>query len=155
MNMLNRIFDYITRFEIRNVICETNGGQEVWVHLINDEAKKRRTTINIIEVHQSKSKESRILALQPYWERGDLLLKRGMIELEDQFDRFRVPINGIVDVLDALAMRIQDEIPMSVSVSTISEKIKNRKQYGWINGVYIPPSPDQVMSEGVEELIPS
>ena len=155
VNMLGKIFDYISRFSIRNVIVEINGGQEVWVHLINDEAKKRRVSINIVEVHQSKSKESRILALQAYWERGDLLLKRGMIELEDQFDRFRVPINGIVDVLDALAMRIQEEIPMSISSFPVSVGSKVNRKYGWVNGAYIPPGPQQIMSERALELIPS
>ena len=154
-NILNKIFDYVSRFQIKNVIVETNGGQEVWVHLLNDESKKRKVVLNVIEVHQSKSKESRILALQPYWERGDLLLKRGMVELENQIDTFRVPVNTMVDVLDALAMRIQDEVPMSISRSLFSQSGRKVSQHGWGNGIFIPPSPGEVMNEKAEELIPS
>ena len=154
MTILGKLFDYVQRFGIRNVIVETNGGQEVWVYLIEDEAKKRKTTLNVIPVHQNKSKESRILALQPYWERGDLLLKRGMIELEGQFDTFRVPVNGLVDVLDALAMRIQEEVPMSVNSARNFSEHKSRKS-GWNNGIYVPPTLDEVMNEKVVELIES
>ena len=85
-NMINKIFAEMARFKIKDVIVETNGGQEVYEHLLKDESKKRSVAINVIGVHQHKSKESRILALQSYWERGDLLLKQGMVELEDQFE---------------------------------------------------------------------
>lgn len=152
-NMINRIFDYIVRFQVRDIVVETNGGQEVYVHLLNDEAKKRKVAVNIIEVHQHKSKESRILALQPHWERGDLLLKPGMIELEDQFDRFRVPINGNVDILDALAMRIQEEVPMSVSQATRRMDDESEGRFGWIGGAYIPPTMSRI-DKGYQELVP-
>lgn len=155
-NMMNKIFDYMNRFVIRDVVVETNGGQEVYAYLLKDESKKRKVNLNIIEVHQSRSKESRILALQPYWERGDLLLKQGMIELEDQIDRFRVPVNSMCDVLDALAMRIQKEIPLSISQSIFKSANSNyvSKKSGWINGCYIPPGPKE-FEKNYQELIPS
>jgi len=34
------------------------------------------------------------------------------------------------------------------------KRVENNK-YGWKNGVYTPPSPQQIMDEMVEELIPS
>lgn len=149
--MINKIFDYVSRFRCKDVVVETNGGQEVYVHLLNDESKKRKVSINIIEVHQHRSKESRILALQPYWERGDLLLKEGMIELEEQLEMFRIPIVSNVDILDALAMRIQEEIPLSINRFIKQEK--NNNKFGWIDGCYIPPTPNQILSDYPNELI--
>jgi len=35
------------------------------------------------------------------------------------------------------------------------EKRTENKKYGWKNGVYTPPSPEQIMNERYEELIPS
>ena len=157
LGMINKIFEYMNRFGCKNVIVETNGGQEVYVHLLHDEAKKRKVSINVIEVHQSRSKESRILALQSYFERGDLLLKQGMTELEDQFNLFRVPINSQVDVLDALAMRIQEEIPMTISQGNFPSKDQdvNYHEWGWHNGVYIPPSQKDFEGMNYTELIKS
>ena len=107
--MIDRIFDYVTRFKIRKFIVETNGGQEAWVKLLQDEQRARNVFFEVVPLHQHKDKTSRILALQPRHESGNLLLKEGMIELEEQMTRF--PVSAKLDVVDALAMVHQTAEP--------------------------------------------
>lgn len=42
--------------------------------------------------------------LQPRWESGNLLLKQGMVELEEEIMRF--PIGEHDDIIDALSMQL-------------------------------------------------
>lgn len=134
---MDKIFEYVVRFQTKKVVVEVNGGQAVYVQLLEDESKRRKIPIEIISVNQHRNKEVRIMALQPYWERGDLLLKPGMVELEDQFDTFRIPSNTKVDILDAIAMRIQDEIPITYRTFPITE-LYGKPKTGWVGDSYIP-----------------
>lgn len=106
-NIINAIFDFVIRFRCSEVGIESNGYQEVLCYLIKDEMEKRQIYFNITEINQNEDKAMRILTLQPIWERGDLLIKPGMVEIEKQFDDFRKPIVSPVDILDTLAMRLQ------------------------------------------------
>ena len=45
-----------------------------------------------------------VIALQPLWEQGNILLKQGMVELEDELQRF--PVSRHDDLIDSLAMTI-------------------------------------------------
>jgi len=100
--MINKIFEYASRFKWKKLVVETNGGQEVYVKLIQDEQRRRNVFFEIYPIHHTKDKFSRIMALQPRWESGNLLLKQGMSELEDQMLRFPVAVKN--DIVDALAM---------------------------------------------------
>lgn len=100
--MINKIFEYASKFQWKKLLIETNGGQEVYVKLVQEEQRKRNVFFEVVPVHHTKDKFSRIIALQPRWESGNLLLKQGMAELEDQMLRFPVATKN--DIVDALAM---------------------------------------------------
>lgn len=100
--MFDLIFKYAQVYRWRRFAVETNGGQEVYVNLLREEQRKRNVFFEIVPLHHIKDKFSRIIALQPRWESGNLLLKQGMSELEDQMLRF--PVSAKLDIVDALAM---------------------------------------------------
>ena len=107
----SRIIDRIVEYHLRygTPVCgiEAVGYQEVLCTLLIDELKKRGLKMEVVPIHQNEDKARRIICMQPYWERGDLLLKRGQAELEDQLEKFRKPIVAACDILDAFAMRWQ------------------------------------------------
>lgn len=106
-----RIIDKIIEFHLVHgtPVCgiEAVGYQEVLCLLLRDELKKRKLTMEVVAIHQNEDKARRIICLQPYWERNDLLIKRGMAQLEEQLLKFRKPIVAAVDILDAIAMKFQ------------------------------------------------
>ena len=108
--IIEKVFEYVQRFGARVVGIESNGYQEVLCVLMEEEIRKRRMSFQVTPIRQNEDKARRIIGLQPYWERGDLLLKPGMVELAEQFDQFRRPITVKVDILDALAMRLQVDV---------------------------------------------
>jgi len=105
MDMIDGIFKYVTTFKCKKFGIETNGGQEVYIKLVKEEMRKRNIFFDLVPIHQHRDKFSRIMALQPRYESGNLLLKQGMVELEDQLARF--PVADKVDILDGLAMIMQ------------------------------------------------
>ena len=78
--------------------------QKVFLHLLTLEMRKRKKFFNIMPINPHRDKFTRIMALQPWWEQGNILLKHGMIELEEEFDRFPRGMND--DILDTLAMAV-------------------------------------------------
>ena len=100
--MMDKIFEYAQKYRWKGFGIETNGGQEIYVKLLQEEQRKRNVFFKIIPLHHIKDKFSRIIALQPRYEIGNLLLKQGMTELEDQLLRF--PVSSKLDIVDAFAM---------------------------------------------------
>lgn len=108
--MFDKIFEYAQKYGWRKFALEVNGGQEVYVKLLQEEQRKRNVFFEIVPLHHIKDKFSRIIALQPRHESGNLLLKQGMIELEDQMLRF--PVSSKLDIVDAFAMIQEIAVPM-------------------------------------------
>ena len=108
--MFDKIFEYAQKYRWRKFALEVNGGQEVYVKLLQEEQRKRNVFFEIVPLHHIKDKFSRIIALQPRYESGNLLLKQGMMELEDQLLRF--PVSSKLDIVDAFAMIQEIAIPM-------------------------------------------
>lgn len=115
--MIDKIFSFVQTYRQKSGVIrvgvETNGGQEIYLQLLQEEQRKRNLFFEIVPIHQHVDKSSRIRALQPRWESGNLLLKQGMTELEEQLTRF--PIAEKVDILDALAMQLQVSNPQHLS----------------------------------------
>ena len=122
--MMDCIFDYVVRHGAKIVGVETNGGQEVYMSLIQEEMRKRRIFFALVGIHQHQDKFSRIMALQPRWESGNLLLKPGMVELYNQMLRF--PVGSKVDILDAFAMIHQ------LIVAPMAEVSVPKKEYSYL-----------------------
>lgn len=115
--IMDKIFEYFLKYLMKSkgehkVGVEVNGGQEIWIKLLEEEMRKRNVFFQLVPIRQHIDKFSRIIALQPRWESGNLLLKQGMVELEDQMSRF--PVGKKVDILDALAMQEQVMEPQFV-----------------------------------------
>lgn len=105
--IIDKIIEYLLRFGSNVCGIEAVNYQEVLCTLLADELKKRGLRMEVVPIHQNEDKARRIICLQAPWERGDLLIKRGMPELEEQVEKFRKPIVAKCDILDAIAMRMQ------------------------------------------------
>lgn len=102
--MVDKIFDMVTRRKPQCVFVEAVAYQRVFLHLLNVEMQKRKVSFPLAPVIPHKDKFSRIMALQPWWEQGNILLKPGMSELEEEFDRFPRALHD--DILDTVAMAV-------------------------------------------------
>lgn len=102
--VINHVFDMWGKSPTLYVGVESVIYQKVLIHLLDLECKKRGVFLRIVPIIPHKSKFQRIMGLQPLWESGNILLKRGMIELEDEFSRF--PRGKHDDILDTLAMQL-------------------------------------------------
>lgn len=112
--MVDKIFDMVERSKPQCVFVEAVAYQRVFLYLLNVEMQKRKKSFAIAPVMPHKDKFQRIMALQPWWEQGNILLKQGMVELEEEFDRFPRALND--DVLDTVAMAVpivHGTIPMT------------------------------------------
>ena len=99
--MFDKMFSMAMIYKWKKLAVETNGGQEIYVKLIQEEQRKRNVFFEIVPIHHTRDKTSRIQAMQGRHESGNLLLKQGMSELEDQMLRF--PVAAKNDIVDALA----------------------------------------------------
>lgn len=101
---IDYVFDYVNSENPWAVGIEANAYQRVFIHLLNLEMKKRNKSFQIFPIVQHRDKFTRLMGLQPLWESGDILLKQGMVELEEEFDRF--PRGMHDDILDTLEMAL-------------------------------------------------
>lgn len=105
--IIDKVIEYLLVHGANVCGIEAVGYQEVLCTLLVDELKKRKLKMDVVPIHQNEDKARRIICLQPYWERNDFLIKRGMAKLEEQLQKFRKPIVAACDVLDAIAMKFQ------------------------------------------------
>lgn len=110
--VLERIFEYVLKYRCKRVGIEGVAYQRAMVNLVLDEQRKRNIFFEVIPILHSKDKFSRIIALQPRWQTGNLLVKQGMVELEEELARF--PVSEHDDVADALAMQLSVIQPMGL-----------------------------------------
>lgn len=111
--VLERIFEYVMKYRVRRVGIEGVAYQRAMVHLVMDEQRKRNIFFEVIPILSTKDKFSKIISLQPRYESGNLLLKQGMVELEDELSRF--PVGKHDDIADALAMQLAVYEPHGLS----------------------------------------
>jgi len=126
--IIDKVVEYFLRFGANVCGVEAVNYQEVLKILLDDELKKRGLNMEVLAIDQTEDKARRIICLQAPWERGDLLIKRGMAELEEQIEKFRKPIVAKCDILDAIAMRKQ--VPSELVVFK-----KNEPKY-WVHERY-------------------
>lgn len=101
---IERIFEFVLKYGVKKVGIESVAYQRALISILDEEIKKRGIFFEVVPIHPSKDKFTRTIALQPRWESGNLLLKQGMVELEDELARF--PVGEHDDLLDALAMQL-------------------------------------------------
>ena len=111
--MVDKIFNLVERRNPRCVYIEAVAYQRVFLYLLSVEMRKRNKFFSVAPIHPHKDKFTRIMALQPWWEQGNILLKPGMIELEEQFDRFpRALHDDIIDTVAYAVPVVQGTIPV-------------------------------------------
>ena len=101
---IEKIFEMVLKYKVKKVGIESVAYQRALVSILEEEVRKRNIFFEVVPIHQSKDKFTRVIALQPRWESGNLLLKQGMVELEEELMRF--PIGEHDDVIDALSMQM-------------------------------------------------
>lgn len=103
--LIQNLFEMVTdKPHLLGVGVESVQYQRVLQYLIRIEQKRRGVYFPIYPVIPHKDKFTRLRALQPWWERGDLLLKPGMVELEDEFTRF--PVSEYDDIMDTIEQAV-------------------------------------------------
>jgi predicted phage terminase large subunit-like protein len=106
------------------VSLETNALQKTYKYAFDLEMEKRKEYFPIVEAKptgSSGNKESRIAALQPFFEQGKVFLKRDQTSLIDQILRFPKSKND--DQIDAL----KDVLPIMYPPEPDKEKTKLEK----------------------------
>ena len=103
--LVDKLFSMVQATGVRKVGIESVAYQRIFAKIIEEECRKRNIFFGVIKIIPYVSKFMRIMALQPRYESGNLLLKQGMFELEDEFARF--PVGEHDDVLDACEMQLQ------------------------------------------------
>lgn len=104
LDTIERIFEMVLKYKVKKVGIESVAYQRALISILDEEIKKRGIFFEVVPIHPSKDKFTRTIALQPRWESGNLLLKQGMVELEEELARF--PVGEHDDLLDALSMQL-------------------------------------------------
>lgn len=99
---IEHLFNFVYEDDPWVVGIEANAYQRVFLHLLDLEMRRRNKFFTVYPIIQHRDKFTRLMSLQPLWERGDILLKPGMVELEEEFERF--PRGMHDDVMDTLEM---------------------------------------------------
>jgi hypothetical protein len=101
---IQQIVSWVTRYQPRKLVIERAGQQGAFIQLVREHLAQAGLVASIEEVRPTRlQKEIRILGLEPYFQRGEILLGKGpnMHELRTQYRQF--PRAARLDVLDALA----------------------------------------------------
>jgi len=97
------LFDLHSIYKCNMIGIETVAYQMALIHFIQDEMRKRKTTLPIHGINRGpdKSKMMRIRSLVPRFEWQGILIKDGLVDFEDEYSKF--PRGTYVDILDALS----------------------------------------------------
>lgn len=97
------IFKVAETYKPNLIGVETVAYQQALMHFIVDEMRKRKVSIPIFGVNRGpdKSKMMRIRSLVPRFEWGNIQIKEGLTDFEDEYAKF--PRGTYVDILDALS----------------------------------------------------
>ena len=112
--LIDEIFRLWEIFSPQEIGIEVAVFQKLLKFFLFEEMKRRRKYLPIIELKsEAKSKEMRISSLQPFFEMGEIYLKREFYDLEDEILRF--PVGKHDDILDALAYQTSLWVTPSIS----------------------------------------
>jgi hypothetical protein len=101
--MFEKIFEFQDKWDCESVGVENVQYQRAIKPFLEAESQRRGRWINVRELKPDVrvKKEGRIRALQPYFERGEIFVRRDMRELLGEYEAF--PVGATVDLIDALA----------------------------------------------------
>jgi predicted phage terminase large subunit-like protein len=101
--MFEKIFELQDKWDCESTGIESVQYQRAIKPFLEAEAQRRGRWINVRELRPDVriKKEGRIRALQPYFERGEIFVRRDMREFLGEYESF--PVGATVDIIDALA----------------------------------------------------
>lgn len=101
--MINKIFELQEQYDCLSIGIEGVAYQRILKPIIEAEAERRGTWLNIVEFRPDKreSKNNRIRGMQPECERGNIWVNRDMADFLEEYQQF--PLGATVDVIDAWA----------------------------------------------------
>jgi predicted phage terminase large subunit-like protein len=105
-DFINIVFDRVVLYNVHMEGCvtlETNTMQQIYRHFFAAEMEKRKFFFPIHELkpNSTVSKERKIQGLQPWFERGKILIKEEHVDLMNEITRF--PKSKHDDLVDALS----------------------------------------------------
>lgn len=123
------IFDLQHIFKCNIIGIEVVAYQQALMHFLDDEMKKRKTTIPLHAIRRGpdKSKTMRIRSLVPRFEWGGISIKAGLHEFEDEYMKF--PRGTYVDILDALSSIEEIAYPIDKERPNDRKPVPNSPEY--------------------------
>lgn len=101
---IEHICAWVTRYHPRKIVVENAGQQIAFIQLLRNTLRDKGLQVAVEEVKTGqKNKEVRILGLEPFFQRGQILVGKGAAfhTFREQYMQF--PRTARVDVLDVLA----------------------------------------------------
>jgi predicted phage terminase large subunit-like protein len=104
--LIDEIFKMVEIYDPDVVIIETVSAQILWIDLLKQEMKRQNKRFRLEEYDPGtkETKSIKIRKLIPYYARGQVLHKPGLVEMERQLREF--PRNANDDLIDALQAQI-------------------------------------------------
>lgn len=102
--VIEQVCAFATRYRLRRIAVEVVAQQTAFLELLRRTLTDRKLTVAIEAVKPGiTQKEQRVLALEPYFQRGQMYIGKGaqFTEFREQYRTF--PRGRRVDILDALA----------------------------------------------------
>jgi hypothetical protein len=102
-----KIFEYAIEYKARDLVVETVGYQKILKWYFESQMRERRIWLTVHTFDDKRRKDDRIVQavtlVAPF---GNLLIREGMMELEELFELYGPGYKGKVDLIDALAIGI-------------------------------------------------
>ncbi len=104
LQMIEDIFRLYVKWKPKLIGLETVAFQKVLKYWLYAECTKRGVSLPIKELtHSQRSKDERIMGLQPRMESGKFYIHPTMTDIEDEVVKYRLDTDGSDDLLDAIA----------------------------------------------------
>lgn len=102
-NLLEQIFKFAARWRVRAAYYEDSAQQKLIQYSIEQHSKETGQHLRILPVKagNTRTKESRIRLVQPYFEKGMVFLRESMADFMNEFADF--PLGKHDDLIDAFA----------------------------------------------------
>jgi len=127
--MFKGIFDMQDKHQFRLVGWESVAYQLQGKYNLEEEVKRTGRRLKVIELRPGHTnKDARIRALIPYFERGQIQIKKWMTELTQELTRF--PYGSTKDIIDSLAYAPQ-MIPTRNAYKWARQKMLGAKSKAW------------------------
>ena len=104
LELINEIYRLYEKWHPICIGLEIVAFQKVLSYWLQEESAKRGVILPIKEIKSTKSKNERIMGLQPRMESNKLIIHPTMLAITSEIEKFRLEADGSDDCLDALAM---------------------------------------------------